>query len=46
MWPCGVVVDTLRQIAYALGYAEPGPLVRAFKRWTNETPMQYRHKHR
>ena len=36
----------LHQIAYALGYAEPGPLVRAFKRWTDERPMQYRHKHR
>ena len=36
----------LAQIAYALGYSEPGPLVRAFKRWTDETPMQYRRKHR
>ena len=36
----------LHQIAYALGYAEPGPLVRAFKRWTDSTPMQYRMKHR
>ena len=36
----------LHQIAYALGYAEPGPLVRAFKRWTDGTPMQYRMKHR
>ena len=26
----------LHQIAYALGYSEPGPLVRAFKRWTDE----------
>ena len=36
----------LHQIAYALGYSEPGPLVRAFKRWTDGTPMQYRRKHR
>jgi AraC-like DNA-binding protein len=36
----------LHQIAYALGYAEPAPLVRAFKRWTALTPMQYRHKYR
>ena len=36
----------LHQIAYALGYSEPGPLVRAFKRWTDKTPMQYRRKHR
>ena len=36
----------LHQIAFALGYSEPGPLVRAFKRWTNCTPMQYRRQHR
>jgi AraC-like DNA-binding protein len=36
----------LHQIAYALGYAEPGPLVRAFRRWTDSTPMQYRQKYR
>jgi AraC-like DNA-binding protein len=36
----------LHQISYALGYAEPGPLVRAFKRWTDSTPMQFRQKHR
>ena len=36
----------LAQIACAVGYSEPGPLVRAFKRWTDQTPMQYRHKHR
>jgi AraC-like DNA-binding protein len=36
----------LPQIAYLLGYSEPGPLVRAFKRWTALTPMQYRHQHR
>ncbi|HEY6983458.1 AraC family transcriptional regulator [Reyranella sp.] len=32
----------LQQIAYLLGYSEPGPLVRAFKRWTGNTPIQYR----
>ena len=32
----------LQQIAYLLGYSEPAPLVRAFKRWTGSTPMQYR----
>ncbi|TAJ30953.1 MAG: AraC family transcriptional regulator [Reyranella sp.] len=35
----------LHQIAFALGYSEPAPLVRAFKRWTDVTPMQYRQKH-
>lgn len=34
----------LQQIAYLLGYSEPAPLVRAFKRWTRSTPMQYRDK--
>jgi AraC-like DNA-binding protein len=34
----------LHQIAFALGYSEPGPLVRAFRRWTDMTPMQYRQK--
>jgi len=34
----------LQQIAYLLGYSEPAPLVRAFKRWTGCTPMQYRAK--
>lgn len=36
----------LHQIAYALGFSEPGPLVRAFKRWTGQTPIQYRTSHR
>ena len=35
----------LHQIAYALGYSEPGPLVRAFKRWTDGIAMQYRCSH-
>ena len=36
----------LQQIAYLLGYSEPAPLVRAFKRWTGSTPMQYRARRR
>jgi AraC-like DNA-binding protein len=36
----------LPQIAYLLGYSEAGALVRAFKRRTALTPMQYRHQHR
>jgi AraC-like DNA-binding protein len=35
----------LDQIAYLTGYSEPAPLVRAFKRWTRTTPMQFRAKH-
>ena len=34
----------LQQIADLLGYSDPAPLVRAFKRWTSSTPMQYRAK--
>lgn len=36
----------LQQIAYLLGYSEPAPLVRAFKRWTGRTPMRYRDRPR
>ncbi len=32
----------LEQIAYLTGYSEPAALVRAFKRWTGRTPMQFR----
>jgi AraC-like DNA-binding protein len=35
----------LEQIAYLTGYSEPAALVRAFKRWTGTTPMQFRAKH-
>jgi AraC-like DNA-binding protein len=36
----------LQQIAYLLGYSESAPLARAFKRWTDTTPIQYRSKSR
>jgi AraC-like DNA-binding protein len=32
----------LERLAYLLGYSEPAALVRAFKRWTSMTPMQFR----
>jgi AraC-like DNA-binding protein len=32
----------LEQIAYLTGYSESAALVRAFRRWTNTTPMQFR----
>jgi AraC-like DNA-binding protein len=35
----------LDQIAYLTGYSEPAALVRAFKRWTGTTPMQFRATH-
>ena len=34
----------LEQIAYLTGYSEPAALVRAFRRWTGTTPMQFRAK--
>lgn len=33
---------TLSQLAWLLGYREPSTLVRAFKRWTGKTPMEFR----
>jgi len=35
----------LAQIAYLAGYTEPAAVVRAFKRWTGKTPIQYREAH-
>jgi len=32
----------LSEVAYMVGYTEPAALVRAFKRWTGETPSQFR----
>jgi AraC-like DNA-binding protein len=36
----------LSQVAYMAGYTDPATLVRAFKRWTGDTPMQFREKRR
>ena len=30
------------EIAFLLGYAETSPFTRAFKRWTGESPAEYR----
>ena len=32
----------LGQISYLVGYSEPAAFVRAFRRWTGTTPMQFR----
>ncbi len=32
----------LDQIVYRTGFSEPSAFIRAFKRWTGETPMSYR----
>jgi AraC-like DNA-binding protein len=36
----------LTQVAYLAGYTEPAALVRAFKRWTGETPAKFRERSR
>ncbi|MCL7942649.1 AraC family transcriptional regulator [Marinobacter sp. ATCH36] len=36
----------LSQIADALGYADAANFTRAFKRWTSQSPSQYRHRER
>ena len=36
--------NTLTQIAFLLGYSEVSAFNRAFKRWTDSTPMDYRRK--
>jgi AraC-like DNA-binding protein len=36
----------LEQISYLVGYSEPAAFVRAFRRWTETTPMQYRKRRR
>ena len=36
----------ISQIAYMAGYTEPSALVRAFKRWTGTTPLQFRDRPR
>lgn len=33
---------SITDIAYLLGFSEPGALVRAFKKWTGQTPGEYR----
>lgn len=33
---------SIGELAFLLGYSEPAAFIRAFKRWTNETPTGYR----
>jgi AraC-like DNA-binding protein len=35
---------TVNEIAYKVGYAQPRAFLRAFKRWTGETPRRYRRR--
>ena len=39
-------VMRLAQVAYLAGYTKPATLVRAFKRWTGETPAKFRERPR
>jgi AraC-like DNA-binding protein len=34
--------ESIEQIVYLTGFAEPSTFYRAFKRWTQETPIEYR----
>lgn len=34
--------ESIEKIVYLTGFAEPSTFYRAFKRWTNETPIEYR----
>ena len=36
--------NTLTQVAFLLGYSELSAFIRAFKRWTGSTPLDYRRK--
>jgi len=35
---------SINEIAYLLGFSEPGNFSRAFKRWYHQSPMEYRQK--
>ena len=36
--------ESIEQIVYLTGFSEPSTFYRAFKRWTNVTPIEYRKK--
>lgn len=38
--------ESIEQIVYLTGFAEPSTFYRAFKRWTGETPIEYRKRKR
>ena len=38
--------ESIDQIVYLTGFSEPSTFYRAFKRWVNETPVEYRKRKR
>jgi AraC-like DNA-binding protein len=36
----------IKEISYLLGYGDPSAFVKAFRRWTGQTPSQYRERKR
>lgn len=36
--------ESIEQIVYLTGFSEPSTFYRAFKRWTSETPIEYRRR--
>jgi AraC-like DNA-binding protein len=36
--------ESIEQIVYLTGFSDPSTFYRAFKRWTNETPLEYRQR--
>lgn len=37
---------TVEEIAFLLGYSSSAPFVRAFRRWADSSPLEYRRRHR
>src|SRR5690606_35029357 len=38
--------ETIDEIVYLTGFSEPSTFYRAFKRWTGQTPVEYRNQRR
>lgn len=38
--------ESIDEIVYLTGFSEPSTFYRAFKRWTNQTPVEYRNQRR
>ena len=38
--------ESIDEIVYLTGFSEPSTFYRAFKRWTNQTPVEYRNSRR